>query len=358
MDTEASSSSIFCDPGDSKAHSNIEVLNVNNVDSAGGVVLNDEKLLEFIQMYPFLYNPRVRPFEDPDYDEWAWNRITSAFNVTYTGFLPPVLFTKADLQRRWNKLQPIIKKMAKMLDLTAIPEPLRQLIVKISIQLEDQFTDVRVNSLSPAQQIINDNMKMVEQLPLNKRLQLEAEMMELILSGELEAKATVKLTEWNLQSVEEEYDELLNLMNIKELIVLKSTDTPLMNEAIDNSQEQLVSSTTSNASCEINLASDSSSDAKYEGTNVIDFEAEMGDGTQIYKSPRYNKNKIDDGLQPASAKYRKISLKPKTVMQWVPLEDAHKYVNRCMVRLKRTNMEDYIPLSFIRRQRKSSTRSQ
>lgn len=356
MDTEASSSTIFCDPGDSKAHANVEVLNVNNVDSSGGVVLNDEKLLEFIQMYPFLYNPRVRPFQDPDYDDWAWNRITSAFNVIYKGFLPPVFFTKADLQRRWNKLQPIIKKMAKMLDLTAIPEPLRQLIVKISVQLEDQFTDVRVNSLSPAQQIINENMKMVEQLPLNRRLQLEAEMMELILSGELETKATVKLTEWNLQSVEEEYEELLNLMDIKEIIVLKSTDNSLKAEKTDNSQEQLVSSTTSNALYEISLASDSSSDTKDEASNNVDFEAEMGDGTQIYKTSRYNKNKSDGDMQPASTKYNNILLKPDTETQWVPLKDASKNVKRCLVRLKRTNMEDYVPLSLIKRQRKSSTR--
>ncbi|CAD7014254.1 uncharacterized protein LOC101453511 [Ceratitis capitata] len=329
MDSELPSSTIFCYPADVKENSNIEVLNVNNVDSSGGAVLNDEKLLELIQLYPFLYNPRVRPFQDPDYDDWAWSRITTAFNANYIGLLPPVLFNKDELQRRWKKLQPIIKKMAKMLDLSAIPEPLRQIIVKISIQLEDQTTDVRVNNLSSAQQIIYDNMDMVEQLPLNKRLQLEAEMMDLILKAELETKATVKLTQTHVKDIVEEYEELLNVMGLKELIGLKSPDVKCTSETKDNAQEQTVTSTTSNGSYEINLTSDSSSDAKYESLNTIDFEVEMGKGAQIFKN---------------------CTPKP----QWVPLKEASKYLKRCAVRLKRTNMEDYIPLSFIKHQRKST----
>lgn len=341
MESEQPSSTILCYPTDSKGYSNVEVLNVNNVDSAGGVVLNDEKLLELIQLYPFLYNPRVRPFQDPDYDDWAWNRITYTFNVSYTGFLPAVYFTKDDLQRRWNKLQPIIKKMAKMLDLTAIPEPLRQIIVKISIQLEDQVTDVRVNNLSSAQQIIYDNMKMVSQLPLNRRLQLEAEMMDLILNAELESKATVKLTYTHLKNIEDEYEELLNLMDLKELIVLKSTDITFVNEKTDNSQEQIVTSTTSNGTSEICLSSDSSSDTKYESLNIIDFEVEMGNGSQIFKPSCQAKKELTD-------------TNTNTKLQWVPLKDASKHVRRCIIRLKRTNMEDYIPLSRIKRQRKST----
>uniref|UniRef100_A0A034WUK9 MADF domain-containing protein n=1 Tax=Bactrocera dorsalis TaxID=27457 RepID=A0A034WUK9_BACDO len=341
MESEQPSSTILCYPTDSKGYSNVEVLNVNNVDSGGGVVLNDEKLLELIQLYPFLYNPRVRPFQDPDYDDWAWNRITNAFNVNYMGFLPAVYFTKDDLKRRWNKLQPIIKKMAKMLDLTAIPEPLRQIIVKISIQLEDQVTDVRVNNLSSAQQVIYDNMKMVSQLPLNRRLQLEAEMMDLILNAELESKATVKLTYTHLKTIEDEYEELLNMMNLKEIIVLKSTDTIFLNEKTDNSQEQIVTSTTSNGTSEICLGSDSSSDTKYESLNIIDFEAEMGSGSQIYKPS-------------CQVKKEMIKTNTATQLQWVPLEDASKHVRRCIIKLKRTNMEDYIPLSRIKRQRKST----
>lgn len=347
MESEQPSSTILCYPTDSKGYSNVEVLNVNNVDSAGGVVLNDEKLLELIQLYPFLYNPRVRPFQDADYDDWAWNRITSAFNVSYTGFLPAVYFTKDDLQRRWNKLQPIIKKMAKMLDLTAIPEPLRQIIVKISIQLEDQVTDVRVNNLSSAQKIIYNNMKMVSQLPLNRRLQLEAEMMDLILKAELESKATIKLTYTHLKNIENEYEELLNLMDLKELIVLKSTDTTFVNEATDNSQEQIVTSTTSNGTCEICLGSDSSSDTKYESLNIIDFEAEMGSGSQIYKPSCQIKKEMTE-----TESNVKIAVPLK--VQWVPLKDASKHVRRCIIKLKRTNMEDYIPLSHIKRHRRST----
>ncbi|XP_053962561.1 uncharacterized protein LOC128866087 isoform X2 [Anastrepha ludens] len=340
MSSEIPTSTIFCYPDDVKGQSNVEVLNVNNVDSSGCVVLNDEKLLELIQLYPFLYNPRVRPFQDADYDDWAWNRITSAFNLTYTGFLPPVLFTKDDLLRRWNKLQPIIMKMAKMLDLTAIPEPLRQIIVKINIQLEDQITDVRTNNLTQAQQIIYDNMKMVEQLPLSRRLQLEAEMMDLVLNTELDSKATIKLTDANLSSVDDEYEELLDLMDIKELIVLKSTYKPCMTEIKDNSQEQLVTSTTSNASYETSLLSENSS-------------ARMPKMNKKSKTIKKVLPKIISEI-PAG----QISLlKSATQTQWFPLKDSSKYVKRCLVRIKRTNMEDYIPLSYISRQRKTSTRT-
>ncbi|XP_011190909.2 uncharacterized protein LOC105217549 [Zeugodacus cucurbitae] len=351
MDSEQPSSTILCYPTDSKGYSNVEVLNVNNVDSAGGVVLNDEKLLELIQLYPFLYNPRVRPFQDPDYDDWAWSRITSAFNVSYTGFLPAVYFNKEDLQRRWNKLQPIIKKMAKMLDLTAIPEPLRQIIVKISVQLEDQITDVRVNNLSSAQQVIYDNMKMVAQLPLNRRLQLEAEMMDLILNAELESKATIKLTYSHLKNIDDEYEELLNLMDLKELIVLKSTATTFINETADNSQEQKVTSTTTtNGTYEI--CSDSSSDTKYESLNTIDFEAEMGSGSQINKSTGKIKKECTYIESQENIVVPTVNCTPKA--QWVPLKDASKHVRRCIIRLKRTNMEDYIPLSRIKRKRRSN----
>ncbi|XP_054737624.1 uncharacterized protein LOC129244048 isoform X2 [Anastrepha obliqua] len=340
MSSEIPTSTIFCYPDDVKGKSNVEVLNVNNVDSSGCVVLNDEKLLELIQLYPFLYNPRVRPFQDADYDDWAWNRITSAFNLTYTGFLPPVLFTKDDLLRRWNKLQPIIMKMAKMLDLTAIPEPLRQIIVKINIQLEDQITDVRTNNLTQAQQIIYDNMRMVEQLPLTRRLQLEAEMMDLILNTELDSKATIKLTDANLLSVDDEYEELLDLMDIKELIVLKSTYKPCMTEIKDNSQEQLVTSTTSNASYETSLPSDNSS-------------ARMPKMNKKSKTIKKVLPKIKSGIPAAQIS----PLKSATQTQWFPLKDSSKYVKRCLVRIKRTNMEDYIPLSYISRQRKTSTRT-
>ncbi|XP_067634431.1 uncharacterized protein Lhr [Eurosta solidaginis] len=314
---------------------NIEVLNVNNVDSTGGFVLNDEKLLELVQLYPFLYNPRVRPFQDSDYDDWAWNRITSAFNQNYVGLLPPVIFDKIELQRRWEKLKPIIKKMAKMLDLTAIPEPLRQMIVKISIQLEDQVTDVRINLPSDAQQIIYANMEMVGRLPLEKRLQLEAEIMDFILNAELDNKATIKLTGWNAAVANDEYEALLNAMDMKELLLLKSTEQI---DTTDNSQEQTVTSTTSNGVYEIiSMNGDSSSDMMYESGNDVDFEAAMGSGTQIYKRKTFNSRK-------------------RLQHQWIDLQDADKFVKRVVVRLKRINLEDYIPLSQIKRQRRNSMR--
>uniref|UniRef100_A0A1I8NTL8 MADF domain-containing protein n=1 Tax=Stomoxys calcitrans TaxID=35570 RepID=A0A1I8NTL8_STOCA len=262
----------------------IQVLNISNVNAQGKTVLNDGKLLELIQQYPFLYNPRVRPYGDSDYSMWAWKRINAAFNRNYEND-PFAAFSISDLMDRWQVLKPLIQCLSKAYDLNAIPASLRQSVLQISIELEDSSTNCLQKPNTPMQNMLMDKMSDISQLPLDKRLSLESDILNFILKSELESKQAHALDLNDVTRANQEADEFLNDIGFKQVLEM----------------------------------------AWKQQTNLFNIKSEDG-GTS-------NGMYVQNGSQ----------------NRWIPLTEAHKFIRPCYVSLKRMNLEDYMPLSKIKK---------
>uniref|UniRef100_A0A1A9ZVK1 MADF domain-containing protein n=1 Tax=Glossina pallidipes TaxID=7398 RepID=A0A1A9ZVK1_GLOPL len=263
----------------------VQVLNISNVNAEGKTVLNDGKLLNLILHYPFLYNCRVKAHKDPDYTEWAWKRINASFNRSYEND-PDAGFSTSDLHRRWEALKPLIQCLSKAYDLEAIPPSLRQAVIKISVQLEDQNVRPHKKSNNPLQNYLQEQMSQIAELPLEDRLALELEMIDLILSEELSLRATLKMQDAERQDVSKETEEFLREIGFRQVFDLAYSQERKMNEL---------------------------------GTN----------------------NRL---LEKADSPE-----KHKSIPKWIPLTEAKKHLKSCRVKVKRVNMEDYMPLSKMKK---------
>lgn len=265
----------------------IQVLNISNVNAQGKTVLNDGKLLELIQKYPFLYNPRVRPYNDSDYTDWAWKHINAEFNRSYEND-PSAAFSTGDLMTRWEVLKPLIQCLSKAYDLDAIPQSLRQSVVKISTELEDQRTNISKKPNTPTQNFLLQQMPAIAALPMEQKLALEREMLDLILTAELESKQSVKLNDAIKQEINQEVDEFLSDIGFKQVLLTSFNHKNIMYNSNNNGNH-------------------------HQSLNI-----------KTYSSHQYNGR------------------------NWVPLKDAKKYIKPCQVNIQRMNFEDYLPLSKIK----------
>lgn len=206
---------MFGDPNRS-----IQVLNISNVNAQGKTVLNDGKLLELIQKYPFLYNPRVKAYNDNDYRMWAWKNINGAFNRSYAND-PTAAFSTQDLMNRWQILKPLIQCLSKAYDLEAIPISLRQSVITISSELENQNT-VSLLKTNALQNCLRDHMADIAELPMEKKLALEKDVIDLILSSELEAKQNIKLDEVAWKDINQDAVNFLDDIGFKQVLELSA----------------------------------------------------------------------------------------------------------------------------------------
>lgn len=211
---------MFSDPSRS-----IQVLNISNVNAQGKTVLNDGKLLELIQKYPFLYNARVKAYNDNDYRMWAWKNINAAFNKSYAND-PSAAFSTQDLMNRWLTLKPLIQCLSKAYDLEAIPVSLRQSVITISTELENQSTP-SLTKMNALQKMLWEHMNDIAKLPMDKKLALEKDVIDLILSSELEVKQNVKLDENTWKEINNETDNFLDDIGFKQVLLhsIKKNET-------------------------------------------------------------------------------------------------------------------------------------
>ncbi|XP_061397129.1 uncharacterized protein LOC133332770 [Musca vetustissima] len=264
----------------------IQVLNISNVNAQGKTVLNDGKLLELIQQYPFIYNPRVRSYGDPDYSMWAWKRINAAFNRSYEND-PFAAFSITDLINRWQVLKPLIQCLSKAYDLQAIPSSLRQSVLHINTELEDPRSNCHQKPNTPVQNLLQDYMPEIAKLPLDKRLALEKDVLQVLFKAEVDSKQIKKLDATETRQANQEADELLKDIGFKPVFERAWRQRRLMNSNSD------------------------------------------GGGA---------------AAAPAAKRVYGVQ-RPK----WVHLSDAHKHTRRCYVNIKRMNLEDYLPLAQIKK---------
>ncbi|XP_075169972.1 lethal hybrid rescue [Haematobia irritans] len=253
----------------------IQVLNISNVNALGKTVLNDCKLLELIQQYPFLYNPRVRPYGDSDYSMWAWKRINAAFNRSYEND-PFAAFSISDLMERWQTLKPLIQCLSKAYDLNAIPASLRKSVLQISIELEDSSTNCLQKVNTQTQNLLLERMQDIGQLPLEKRLILESDILNLILKAEIDFKQSYTMEQSDITQANQEADEFLNDIGFNQVLEMAWKQQP----------------------------------------KILPIKTENGS--------------VTNGIQG----------KKRSRGKWIPLSEVDKHIRHCYVSIKRMNIED------------------
>lgn len=128
----------------------------------------------------------------------------------------------------------------------------------------------------------------IAQLPLEKRLALEREMLDFILTSEKEIKCSNTLDDKAWQEINQDTEEFLNDIGFKTVLL-----------TCVNRQDNMVLNNKTN-----------------------------------------------------NLKNMKTKVKVKRSRGWVPLKDAHKFIIPCEVRIKRINVEDYLPLAKMIKVRK------
>ncbi|XP_037949783.1 uncharacterized protein LOC119684731 isoform X2 [Teleopsis dalmanni] len=213
-------------------------------------------------------------YEDPDYMEWAWQCITIKFNNTYKHIEKPcpIHFSADELRNRWQVLKNICKALSKSYDLTALPTPLRELIAYICDKLDSNVITPK-KTLTEVQKCILQNTELLESLPKPVQKAVEAELLEIILTAELNAKGTVALTPNKLENIDKECDEFMRGIQFHQLYCM----------------------------------------AKNEEAGIV------------------------EDTQPNSDRF-------------IPISEASKYVRNFEIRMKKSNLEDYLPLSAIKRE--------
>lgn len=200
----------------------IQVLNISNVNAQGKTVLNDGKLLELIQKYPFLYNKRVKGYNDYHYIQWAWKNINAAFNSLYAND-PTAAFSTGCIMSRWEALKPLIQCLSKAYDMEAIPQSLRNSVIRICNELEDKRCNPEIKQYNSAQHILLRNMSNIDELPQDKKLALEREILDVILSAEWESKKMTALKDEELKEIQQETDEFITHIGYKQVLLTAIT---------------------------------------------------------------------------------------------------------------------------------------
>ncbi|EDW61306.1 uncharacterized protein Lhr [Drosophila virilis] len=314
-------------------------INLSNTNANSQIVLNDLRLLELIYMYPFLFSKAVRPQNDKDYEEWGWGEIVKAFNLSYEGLELSAPFSVEELQWRWYNLRPICPTLGKACG--QIPSALRDIVSKIN-QMMNVKPPANIKGLTSTQQFLLDQLPFIEQLSTAHQRQLEVEVLDAIFKEERKVRLVCKdLGKKELAIVLNEYDAFLKAIRVKELPVQ-------------------VSSRRSSASSNGSSKPDSSAAARSSNLVISDVRGHsepQPEPANPPTSPLVIKNEPPDQLeielQPLSKQSPDKEADPR--LRYVPLKSAKYYVKKVQVRLKRLDLADYMPLSYVRKTRNRSS---
>lgn len=188
-----------------------------NINSRSQIVFNDLRLLELLQLHPFLISSAIRGYGDKDYEEWGWQQVTDCFNASYeqNGLNP--CFLVEDLQRRWEILKPLCLSPNNAAG-SQIKEPLLDIIKKTNRLLLYKRPSIKCKSqrITAMQHIILQQMPMVERLPQALRRQLEVEILDAIIKSkrQLYTKQPVQRIR---DTASRQYDQFLWSIRVKEL---------------------------------------------------------------------------------------------------------------------------------------------
>ncbi|KAH8252687.1 hypothetical protein KR032_001247, partial [Drosophila birchii] len=305
-------------------------INTSNTNADSQVVLNDLRLLELLCMYPFLISRKVPKQQDVDYDDWGWEQVSKAFNESYEGIPLSTPFTTAELQWRWGVIRPLINELARAKD--QVPEPMWKIVVHLNNRLNAERPKETENST--CQDLVLSQLSFVEQLSHSQRLRLEVEVLDLIMDEERRSKYLYD--DMNTQvkrTVEREYNDFFASIKVKEL----PTDTlkrltkdigfssPSQAQKIRNANEM---------GLKISNVFSSAEEAT-NGTEVPIIKIELLDEPAAEEIPLSKDQTAAEG-----------AVSPNVM---IPLTSAKNFCKNVRVRLKRLDLDDYLPLASIRR---------
>ncbi|KAH8389731.1 uncharacterized protein LOC110189298 [Drosophila serrata] len=310
-------------------------INISNTNADSQVVLNDLRLLELLCMYPFLFSRQVSPQQD--YNDWGWEQVTKAFNESYEGIPLSTPFSAAELQWRWEILWPLINSLARAK--SQIPEPMWKIVVHLNNRLNGEKPKETCNSR--CQDLVLSQLPFVEELSHSQRLRLEVEVLDLIMDEE--RRSQYLYDDMNTRTkrvVQSEYDEFFASIKVKELPpdTLKRLE---MDNGSSSSQSQSPNIVNANVTGLVISNVFSSAEEVTNGTNVPVIKIEPVDEDEDgLEPPNSSPIKSNDNLATEGA---------VTYNVIVPIKSAKEFCKNVRVRLKRLDMDEYMPLSSMRR---------
>lgn len=331
-------------------------INICNTDSKSQIVLNDLQLLELLHSYPFLFSKAVHAHGDKDYEEWGWQEIAKRFNMSYKGLQLNTPFTVEELQWRWEVLRPVCPSLGKACG--QIPDSLWYTICKIN-RLMNVKTPVSSKQTTSTQKLISNQLPILEKLTQSQQRRLEVEVLDAILTHErsIHLEGLSKKAE---DIVQNQYDEFLRAIRVKELPSKDFTSSKnnlntanILNTSENNLENKELPTNTSSG--QNNLISSNIVNSR-ECNLVISsvcrpLESQDEETTNLPAIPA-----LDIKTPPAKPhEESKQGPNPETVtnltgeeVRFVPLKSAKYYTKRVEVRLKRVNLDDYMPRSSVK----------
>nr|ABV55039.1 lethal hybrid rescue protein [Drosophila simulans] len=316
-------------------------INISNTNISGQIVLNDVLLMEMLARYPFLIIPQVEPKMDVEYNSWGWDQLTKSFNQSYESVELSTPFSVTELKLRWVKLRPLLKAFAAskgqipeplwrdMNDIhkLQIPEPLRRVMNDVHIRMQSaKPADV---PKTKCQEFLLSQLPFVKSLSPAERRHLEVEVLDLILEQERQEKATRQLGPIELKTVQSEYEEFLKAIRVKELPA-----NTLLRPAIDGFR-------ISPRNIRPNVAS---------ANKRISYNGVSNESNDV-------KIKTETAIEPKTEDATKFDERPIETPRYVPLKSAKYYIKSCRIRVKRVEIDDYLPLARILRSRRPTLRT-
>nr|ABV55047.1 lethal hybrid rescue protein [Drosophila simulans] len=300
-------------------------INISNTNISGQIVLNDVLLMEMLARYPFLIIPQVEPKMDIEYNSWGWDQLTKSYNQSYESVELSTPFSVTELKLRWVKLRPLLKAFAAAKG--QIPEPLFRVMNDVHIRMQSaKPADV---PKTKCQEFLLSQLPFVKSLSPAERRHLEVEVLDLILEQERQEKATRQLGPMELKTVQSEYEEFLKAIRVKELPA-----NTLLRPAIDGFR-------ISPRNIRPNVAS---------ANKRISYNGVSNESNDV-------KIKTETAIEPKTEDATKFDERPIETPRYVPLKSAKYYIKSCRIRVKRVEIDDYLPLARILRSRRPTLRT-
>ncbi|SPP74685.1 uncharacterized protein LOC117592010 [Drosophila guanche] len=352
-------------------------INISNTNFSSMIVVNDLLLLKLIIKYPFLYGKAAQSEQESDYDEWAWKQITDEFNASYENLPLSTPFTAEELQWRWNILLPVIDTLSKTS--VQVPIQLFDVVSKIARSLSAENVEPPLD-VTMSQNFLLAQLPLVESMTMAERRRLEVECLDVILQHELETRATVPVGPKEKARVKVEYDEFLKSIQVKEMHLSPQTQLSLNGRDV---KPVLVQANRAPASATRDCSSQNSNlviSGVFSAQNVrdpapaaspskpqmeaidrapsvsppLDINAEVEvalaaieHAIKMENKPAKEKHKSPGKKVTAVAKTTDSPLKDNP--RHIPIKSAKYYTKKVRVRVKRVDLDDFMPLASIKR---------
>ncbi|XP_055902561.1 uncharacterized protein LOC129938808 [Eupeodes corollae] len=185
-------------------------LNFADKDDKENAKFNDARLVDILRNYPLLYNKSLESYGDPDYTQWMWGEIANEMNEPHRKTTLNLPFNWTTCRDQWE----IVKRSLRYLSNPAAksfryPKQFRESLEFFQNYIRDRKEPPHTDR---SQDLFLSFSGLVEQLPFEKQLLLEKEVLDLILSNELEFCAPVVDPEAVEGQAREEFAKVIGLL--------------------------------------------------------------------------------------------------------------------------------------------------